>query len=318
MAAQRPASKTRTLTVSLLVIIVIALMIVIAVVGAWRAGVRHFQGSPAETCTVVGVDSSGNSVNNTMPLESAENAALISAVSMERNMLAHAATVALATASVETNYRNLDYGDRDSLGLFQQRPSQGWGTPSEVQNPIYASNVFYAHLAAIENYQDLPVGVVAQRVQLSGYPDRYAQHEPVASTWAAAFTGQQQASVSCVLPQQAAALAREKTLAQEMAEEFGAETFASLEEVDGVLTVQAASHYSGAGSLNQQEAMNAVHAAVANWAVTHMSGQSIKSIEYNGKVFRSEKNTDSFWGTPAGWENADGAPTDSVRITFST
>ena len=65
----------------------------------------------------------------------------------------HAAVIALATARQESGIRNLDYGDRDSLGLFQQRPSAGWGTDAEVQDPVYAANKFYDHLVEVPGWE---------------------------------------------------------------------------------------------------------------------------------------------------------------------
>lgn len=89
--------------------------------------------------------------------------------------------VALATALQESTLRNLDYGDRDSLGLFQQRPSMGWGTPAQVRDPVYAAKKFYAGLLKVPDWERLPVTVAAQRVQRSGFPQAYAKWEPVAT-----------------------------------------------------------------------------------------------------------------------------------------
>ncbi|WP_395297321.1 C40 family peptidase [Kitasatospora hibisci] len=89
--------------------------------------------------------------------------------------------IALATAMQESQLRNLSSGDRDSLGLFQQRPSQGWGSPAQLQDPVYASTAFYKALLAVAGWQNLPLTVAAQKVQKSGYPDAYAQWEPLAT-----------------------------------------------------------------------------------------------------------------------------------------
>jgi hypothetical protein len=85
-----------------------------------------------------------------------------------------AATIALATTIVETSIENLDYGDRDSEGLFQQRPSMGWGTPEQIRNPVYATNKFLDYMVTnVANWQTRPVGDVCQAVQRSGFPERY-------------------------------------------------------------------------------------------------------------------------------------------------
>jgi hypothetical protein len=78
----------------------------------------------------------------------------------------------------ESGLRNLDFGDRDSLGLFQQRPSQGWGTPAQILDPTYAATKFYQKLIAVPGWRQLPLTVAAQRVQVSAYPDAYAKWEP--------------------------------------------------------------------------------------------------------------------------------------------
>jgi hypothetical protein len=131
--------------------------------------------------------------------EQAENAALIVAISVQRGMPARAASIALATAYQESKILNIDYGDRDSLGLFQQRPSQGWGSPEQVRDPYYATNAFYDALDKIGDYTTLPITVAAQEVQRSAYPDAYADHELDARTLASALTGNSPEAFSCVV-----------------------------------------------------------------------------------------------------------------------
>ena len=89
--------------------------------------------------------------------------------------------IALATAQQESRLRNLDYGDRDSLGLFQQRPSAGWGTDAQVQDPVYAAGKFFDRLVEIPNWETGRLTEISQRVQLSGFPEAYAQWEKMAS-----------------------------------------------------------------------------------------------------------------------------------------
>jgi hypothetical protein len=129
----------------------------------------------------------------------ADNAALITAVSLRRGMPARAATIGLATALQESRLLNIDYGDRDSVGLFQQRPSQGWGTVEQIMDPVYSTNAFYDELETVAGYTELPVTEAAQAVQRSGFPDAYAQHEVRSRAWAAALTGQTHASLTCML-----------------------------------------------------------------------------------------------------------------------
>lgn len=132
-----------------------------------------------------------------LTLDQAANAATIAAVGKRLGLPDHAVTVALATALQESKLRNLDYGDRDSLGLFQQRPSQGWGTRAQVQDPVRSSRAFYTHLTHIPGWQALPVTVAAQRVQHSAAPDAYAQWESAARELAKALTGEVPAGFAC-------------------------------------------------------------------------------------------------------------------------
>jgi peptidoglycan DL-endopeptidase CwlO len=89
--------------------------------------------------------------------------------------------VALATAMQESTLRNLNYGDRDSVGLFQQRPSSGWGTVAELTTPTIAARKFFTALLDVPGWEGMPVTVAAQRVQRSAFPLAYARWEPVAT-----------------------------------------------------------------------------------------------------------------------------------------
>ncbi|MGH3677970.1 MAG: C40 family peptidase, partial [Mycobacterium sp.] len=97
--------------------------------------------------------------------------------------------VAIATAMQESTLTNLDHGDRDSVGVFQQRPSQGWGTPAQIMNPTYAATQFYQHLLTEPGWQQMSVNDAAQAVQRSGKPNAYAQHEQAARDVLAAVHG---------------------------------------------------------------------------------------------------------------------------------
>lgn len=108
------------------------------------------------------------------------HAATIVAVGKQLNVPEYGWVVAIAAAMQESTLRNLDYGDRDSLGLFQQRPSQGWGTPGQIMNPTYAATRFYQHLLALPGWQQMSVNDAAQAVQRSATPNAYAQHEHTA------------------------------------------------------------------------------------------------------------------------------------------
>jgi hypothetical protein len=139
----------------------------------------------------------GDSVD--VDLEQADNAAVITGVAVRRDMPARAASIALATAYQESDIRNLDYGDRDSLGLFQQRPSQGWGTAKQTQDRYHATNRFYDALSKVDGYEDMQITVAAQEVQRSAFGDAYADHEADARLLASTLTGYSPADFTCVV-----------------------------------------------------------------------------------------------------------------------
>ncbi|WP_030881279.1 C40 family peptidase [[Kitasatospora] papulosa] len=115
------------------------------------------------------------------PADQVPNAKTIQATGVAMNIPARGQVVALATALQESGLRNLTYGDRDSLGLFQQRPSMGWGTTNQILDPVHASTKFYEGLKKVSGWQSLSVTQAAQAVQRSGFPEAYAKWEPLAT-----------------------------------------------------------------------------------------------------------------------------------------
>jgi hypothetical protein len=123
-----------------------------------------------------------------MPLDSAQvgNATTIVKQALDKKMGVRSAVVAVATAMQESTLNNINYGTADSVGLFQQRPSCGWGTAQQIMNPTYASDAF---LTALQGYQaanpdwaSQPLYQAAQGVQASGNPTAYAQWEDQAAS----------------------------------------------------------------------------------------------------------------------------------------
>ena len=174
---------------------VAALSLAIGVGIAWIGGKN--MGSilpPPEQC-----EATVNGQTVVVDLEQAESAAIIAGVAVRRGLPPRAATIALATAYQESGLRNLAHGDRDSLGLFQQRPSQGWGTETQVRDPHYAAGKFYDALVKVKNYQKLAVTVAADAVQRSAFPNAYADHEADARVLASALTGQSKSVFSCTV-----------------------------------------------------------------------------------------------------------------------
>ena len=117
--------------------------------------------------------------------EQMRNAAIIIGTGQQMKVPPRGWVVAIATALQESNLINLGdlgtHNDHDSLGLFQQRPSMGWGTPAQVLDPAYAARKFYEHLLAVRGWQAMALTDAAQAVQRSAYPDAYAKHEPLAT-----------------------------------------------------------------------------------------------------------------------------------------
>ncbi|WP_291383190.1 hypothetical protein [Demequina sp.] len=140
--------------------------------------------APTERCAVTHGD-----VSHSLTAEQANNAALIAAVGAREGFGVAGITVALATAIQESSLRNLNHGDRDSVGLFQQRPSQGWGSVAQIVDPYYSTETFYAALLKVDGWEGMAVTDAAQAVQKSGFPLAYADHESEARAWALAFTG---------------------------------------------------------------------------------------------------------------------------------
>ena len=172
------------------------LVVLVLLGGAATIGWQHFREKvktllPDECVATVGA------LRADLDVEQAQNAALIAGIGVRRGLPARAVTIALATAFQESKLYNLDYGDRDSVGLFQQRPSQGWGTRRQIKDPVYAIGRFYDALVRIPGYETMRITEAAQRVQRSGFPEAYAAHEPAARALASALTGHSPHAFGC-------------------------------------------------------------------------------------------------------------------------
>ncbi|MEV0430071.1 hypothetical protein, partial [Micromonospora sp. NPDC050495] len=117
--------------------------------------------------------------------EQTANAKAIIAATKKAGLPERAAVISIATSLQESKLENLghlgDRNDHDSLGLFQQRPSSGWGTPEQITDPEYATLAFEKGLKQVDGWQDMPLTEAAQTVQVSAYPDAYAQWEQQAA-----------------------------------------------------------------------------------------------------------------------------------------
>ncbi|MFM9432388.1 hypothetical protein [Arthrobacter sp. MP_2.3] len=267
----------------------VLLLTLALVVGGVYTAVAFVQRSEVlvtERCTA-----EGGGTDDLAP-DQAANAGLISAVAVRRGLPARAASIALATAMQESKIRNIGHGDQagpDSRGLFQQRPSQGWGTSAQVMDPYHAANAFYDALVKVPNYQTLDITVAAQRVQRSAYPNAYAQHEEMARSFASSLTGQTPAGVDCALREPDAA-GDPAAVQERVTSDFGA--------------VPAATE--GRSLVLDADGTRAW--ALAQWAVANAKALSVTEVQVDGRSWtRQERN---------GWQSAQ-VPAGQVRITVA-
>ena len=248
----------------------------------------------------------------TLDLEQAENAALITAVSVDRGMPARAATIALATAYQESKLYNLESGDRDSLGLFQQRPSQGWGSRSEILDPYYSTNAFYDELQKLDDYRSLRVTVAAQRVQRSGFPEAYADHEADARVLASALTGNSPHAFSCRLgstPDTKSArltdsglTRRAEVVRREVVEVFDGPPLGGFAP-GGVRTghMPGSAHYDGRAVdifVRPISAENKIRGwAIAHYLVAQADRLDVKTVIFDGRIWTAGRKSGDGWRT---------------------
>ncbi|MGW3546443.1 hypothetical protein ACWDHH_01515 [Janibacter hoylei] len=220
------------------------------------------------------------------------HASTIVLLGVKRGLPARAGTIAIATAIQESKLRNLSYGDRDSVGLFQQRPSQGWGTEAQLQDPVYATNAFYDALVKVDGWQDMVITEIAQEVQRSGYPEAYADHEQEGRTIASALSGHSPGGLVCRLDGPEAA-GRPDRLVAAITEQTGQTATADGQSV----TVEATDERHGW--------------AVGAWAVAQAKARNITSVQVGDRVWtRGSGDSAMEWGS------ADAAPATHVVITL--
>jgi hypothetical protein len=248
----------------------------------------------------------------------ADNAALVTATSLRRGLPARAATIGIATALQESRLVNIDYGDRDSVGLFQQRPSQGWGSVEQIMDPVYSTNAFYDVLATIEGYADMEVTDAAQAVQRSAFPDAYAQHEPRSRAWASSLTGYSPATLTCELAtvsaDELAATYEDPTapLSARLARDLGDLPVAPVgEPAAGVVTVDATPLPTAAGDGGAERAAW----AVAQWAVASADATHVAVVEV---ADRRWTRVDARWAVVDPADGPASPPAGTVRLTVAT
>ena len=193
-------------------------------------------------------------------------AATIAGVAQREALPARAVTVAYAAALQESKLQNLTYGDRDSVGVFQQRPSQGWGKRRALENPVYATSRFFRALTKVPGYQRMPVYQAAQAVQHSADGLAYQRFQLLAAQITPAFTGQEPHAVWCWYTPAISGKARVNAASLELARTFG--TRSARATPDPGLIVQVRSARQGW--------------AVATWLVSHAQQFRIGEVRYAG------------------------------------
>ncbi|HEV7168116.1 MAG TPA: hypothetical protein VGN49_09115 [Micrococcaceae bacterium] len=287
--SRRRRARLKALLIWLLSIGVV--VVLLAAAGLWA--VNFFKPAPPPLSLGCTADV-GNSKYSLAP-DQADNAALITAIAVRRGLPARAGSIALAVALQESKLRNITSGDLDSLGLFQQRPSQGWGTQEQIMDPVHATNAFYDGLLKVGGYESLPITDAAQQVQRSAYPEAYAQREAQGKAFASALTGLSPAALSCTLE------------APTGAGNPGA-VVSALELGYGPVETTAA------GSSVSIAATGTAGWSYAQWAVANAAALDITAVAFDGQQWIRSDNAD---GHNKGWQPST-APGDTVTITLPT
>lgn len=290
---RRPRRSRRGLVAGLSTIALLS----VAGVGAWAWWNGSVGPVPIRehcTATVAATTSTPTRVAEIDP-EQAGNAAIIAALARKRGLPARAASIGVATAIQESKLRNINYGDRDSLGLFQQRPSQGWGTRKQITDPVYATNAFYDVLAKVDGYETMEITKVAQKVQRSAFPDAYADHEPEARVIASALSGHSPVGFTCLLRSSQAGAqnataggltARARALAT------AADREAGRKNVEPVGTGGTTLRFTVPSSTADRDTW-----ALAHWAVARAAGLDVTRVDVADQRWDRGHSTDGWTAT---------------------
>ncbi|WP_371619784.1 hypothetical protein [Streptomyces sp. NBC_00454] len=288
------------------------LLVLVAVVGYFIVQRESNGGGGVPYCTATAdigaADGSGSGPDGSyeMSPEQAANAATIAAVGVSKGMPDRAVTIALATAMQESALRNLDHGDRDSLGLFQQRPSQGWGTPEQIMDPVYSAGIFYDRLGEVKGYSRLPLTVAAQKVQLSGFPQAYAKHEPDATVLTTAFTGGGHLTCTGLAPTAPGNPAKVRAELTRVLGKNGPHTMpAEPSRTEDGREAIAESEVTVVEKQDGGEAATRTSRVVAGWAVAHSRELGIARVSYFPKAWIAGKDG-GLWQDKGGTGPKDG------------
>ena len=245
--------------------------------------------------------SSGCQVNSgseavSLDTEQGAIAATIAGVAHEHHLATGAVTIAYAAAMQESHLHNLASGDLDSVGVFQQRPSEGWGSPAQLRDPAYATGRFFDALVRVPGYLNIPVADAAQDVQHSADGSAYSNYQQEAAQMAAGFTGQRPHAVWCWYHPGSAGTPQIAAVRNGLRHAFGP---LSLRETGA--------QRGGNHAADVRAPRHAVGWTVAGWLVTHATEYRISNVRYAGYQW-SESAADR------GWTRDPSAPSGSVEL----
>lgn len=238
---------------------------VIVLVAGLVVGYLALKSSPQIVRRPTGCVAGQGSQSFQLSVSQAGIAATIAGVASHQDLPTRAVAIAYATALQESKLANLHYGTMDSVGVFQQRPSEGWGTAREIENPVYAASRFFAALVEVPRYRHLPIDQAAQAVQRSADGSAYEQYAGVGTSLARAFSGTQPHAVWCSY---GSSVGRPRLAAAKRAltSAFG--------ELGGKVTGDPAAVVDVVDSRQGW--------AVAAWLVSHAAGYGISDVRYDG------------------------------------
>lgn len=294
---------------TLAVVALVAVLVAAVVVGV-RALSSSGTAVATSECSVPAVTSSSATTMTVTPVTvflsavQLQHASTINAVGMSRGLPERARIIALATAFQESGLRNLPNGDRDSLGLFQQRPSQGWGRPAQIMDPVYATGRFYDALDQVQGWQQMSVTKAAQSVQFSGFPGAYAKWEGQATTLAVALGGARPLDVSCIAGAQAptAGAPTRKALAGAAAApaSLASVLAAAQAELGGVKLVRMSGQTAVVTVTAPGVRADQAGRALAAWAVSHATGFTVTEVAVDAQHWVAQAWTTATIPAPAG------------------
>jgi hypothetical protein len=254
----------------------LALGVVAGLFGGGFYAATHLLGGVGPTLC----EATSGSTQFALDVDQTGNAALISAVAEKRGLPARAVTIALATALQESKLRNIEHGDLDSVGLFQQRPSQGWGSAAQILDPVYATNAFFDALVKIDGYQSMDITKAAQKVQRSAYPTAYAKHEALARVFASALTGLSEAGLACRLDDPADGAGSAARAGEELSALMGVRAVATADSLRVTVADSRRAWTVGAWAVGRADLTGATSVRVADRVWTRGKGEDATTWQH--------------------------------------